>query len=268
MLTLLSPAKTLDMDTPSRVQTTTQPQMLEQSAGLVKTLRGYSKVRLGKLMKISPALADVNKARYQSWQLPFDQANARPSIQAFRGDVYIGLDADTLNGHDLRFAQNHLRILSGLYGVLRPLDLMQAYRLEMGTSLKTSRGSNLYSFWGDTITESLNADIANKRHKAVVNLASNEYFSAVKPGHLTAPLVSPVFLDEKNGEYKIISFFAKKARGAMARHLIQGRAKRLTDLAGFNGLGYAYAKGQSTDERPVFTRSAKAAQQAAEVAAA
>ena len=232
MIILLSPAKTLDTETPSRVKNATQPVFLENSAQLVETLKGYNRQKLGKLMSISDTLAETNVERYKLWQRPFDIHNARPAIQMFRGDVYVGLDADTLSRGDLTYAQKHLRILSGLYGVLKPLDLIQPYRLEMGTRLKTSEGQNLYDYWGENITQSLNAECKGRRKPLVVNLASVEYFSSVQTQLLDANLVAPVFQDEKNGKYKIISFFAKKARGAMARYLIQNRCKSLDDLRG------------------------------------
>lgn len=258
MIILLSPAKTLDTKTPSRVKKATQPIFLESSATLVDTLKGYNRKKLGKLMSISDALAATNVERYEQWQVPFDTDNARPAIQMFRGDVYVGLDADTLSRADLTFAQKHLRILSGLYGVLKPLDLIQPYRLEMGTSLKTSKGRNLYDYWGDDLTNSLNEESEGKRKPFVVNLASVEYFSAVQAKSLRADVVSPVFQDEKNGQYKIISFFAKKARGSMARYLIQNRCRSLKDLADFDLEGYQYDSRESSEGKPVFRRSAKA----------
>jgi len=258
MIILLSPAKTLDTETRSRVRTASQPQFLEQSSQLVDTLKTYSANRLGKLMSISDSLAETNAERYEQWSLPFDIQNARPCIQMFRGDVYTGLDSDTLSRADLTYAQKHLRILSGLYGVLKPLDLIQAYRLEMGTQLKNTAGKNLYDYWGTDLTDYLNEELNAQRKPFVVNLASVEYFSAVKAKSLDAPLVSPVFQDEKNGTYKIISFFAKKARGSMARYLIQNRCKKLEDLAGFNLDGYVYSAKESSEGKPVFRRSEKA----------
>lgn len=258
MIILLSPAKTLDVETRSRVRQASQPQFLEQSSQLVNTLKTYSPKKLGKLMNISDSLALTNTERFEQWHTPFDTDNARPCIQMFRGDVYTGLDADTLSRADLTFAQKHLRILSGLYGVLKPLDLIQAYRLEMGTHLKNSEGKNLYDFWGMDLTQSLNEELSAQRKPFVVNLASVEYFSAVKTSSLSAPLVSPVFQDEKDGNYKIISFFAKKARGAMARYLLLNRCKKLEDLAGFNLDGYVYSAKESSEGKPVFRRSAKA----------
>ena len=260
MLILLSPAKTLDMQTPSRVAAPTLPGFMEESEKLVKTLRRYPKGKLSDLMNISESLAELNTKRFSQWQSEFDTENARPAIQAFRGDVYVGLDADTLGKRDLNYAQKHLRILSGLYGVLKPLDLMQAYRLEMGTSLKTRRGKSLYEFWGDRITEHLNGELALQKQPLVINLASNEYFKSVNTNKLNSTLLSPVFKDEKNGQFKIISFFAKKARGAMARYLIQQRANSGKQVLEFDALGYRYDKAQSLEGQPVFLRSEKAAQ--------
>jgi len=260
MLILLSPAKTLDMQTPSRFADSTLPGFMDESEKLVKTLRRYPKRKLGELMNISDSLAELNAQRFNEWQSEFDADNSRPAIQAFRGDVYVGLDADSLGKRDLNYAQKHLRILSGLYGVLKPLDLMQAYRLEMGTSLKTRRGKSLYDFWGDSITEHLNAELALQKQQLVVNLASNEYFKSVNKKKLDGSLLSPVFKDEKNGQYKIISFFAKKARGAMARYLIQQRASTGNAVLGFDALGYRYDDEQSLEGQPVFLRSEKAAQ--------
>jgi len=260
MLILLSPAKTLDMESPARVAEPSQPGLLDESGKLVTSLRRYRKGKLSDLMKISEPLAELNVERFRAWEPPFNVDNARPAIQAFRGDVYHGLDADSLKKRDLDFAQKHLRILSGLYGVLKPLDLIQAYRLEMGTSLKTRRGKNLYDFWGERITQYLNEELDDMKQPMVVNLASNEYFKSVKSSQLTAPLISPVFKDEKNGNYKIISFFAKKARGAMARHLLLSRAKDASAVETFDGLGYLLDTKLSSAGQPVFLRSEKAAQ--------
>lgn len=235
------------------------PIFLDQSAQLIDRLRKYRKGRLGKLMKISDALAELNVSRNLEWNVPFTADNARPTIQAFRGDVYVGLDADSMTKRDLAFAQKHLRILSGLYGILRPLDLMQAYRLEMGTSLKTRRGGSLYEFWGDQLTDSLNSELVNDKQPVVVNLASNEYFKSVNHRKLNATLISPVFKDEKNGSYKIISFFAKKARGAMARYLVDERSKVADSIKGFDQLGYRYSEADSSTGKPVFLRTEKAA---------
>lgn len=205
-------------------------------------------------MDLSEKLAELNVDRYHSYQNNFTRENSRQSILAFKGDVYIGLDAQTLSKHDLNFAQKQLRILSGLYGLLRPFDLMQPYRLEMGTNLKNSRGKNLYDFWGSSLTESINEELAATGGKVVVNLASKEYFGAVKPGLLNADLISPVFLDWKNGEYKIISFFAKKARGSMARFIIRERIKSKKKLEHFAYDGYRFDPSRSVAGSPVFIR--------------
>ncbi len=266
MLILLSPAKTLDMDTPSRVSDPTQPQHLDQSAALARTLRGKSARALGELMGLSESLAALNRRRFRDWAPPFGPENARPAIEAFRGDVYAGFDVDTLERADLDAAQRHVRILSGLYGVLRPLDLMQAYRLEMGTRLSTRRGRSLYDFWGERLTDALNEELAQAGTgdgAPIVNLASNEYYKAVQPKRLIAPVVAPTFKDEKGGQYKTISFFAKRARGAMARHLVREREVSRDAVRAFTGLGYRYDARSSTDATPVFLRSAKAAERAA-----
>ena len=255
MLALISPAKTLDYDTPIALKDFSQPRFLKDSGELIDTLSPYTPKRVGNLMNLSDKLSKLNAERFKSWQTPFTPDNARQSILAFKGDVYLGLDAQTLTKRDLNFAQKNLRILSGLYGVLRPLDLMQPYRLEMGTKLKTKRGKNLYDFWGDQITESLNEECAENKHKTVVNLASIEYFSAVDSKSLDAPLITPAFLDEKNGEFKMISFFAKKARGSMARYLIQERVKTAKGVIGFDRDGYRYDSSLSTETKPVFTRT-------------
>jgi len=247
MIILLSPAKTLDFETAPRTQKVTTPAFLEESGKLVDTLKKYKPKRLGKLMSISDNLAELNVERYQAWETPFPKGVARPCIQAFRGDVYLGLDADTMSLADIKRAQNHIRILSGLYGVLKPLDMMLPYRLEMGTSLKTRRGKNLYEFWGKRITESLNDELHGFDSPLVVNLASNEYFKAVKKPLLDAPLIEPVFKDEKQSGYKVISFFAKKARGAMARYLVENKATSADHLFDFTALGYQYSKKESLD---------------------
>lgn len=260
MIILLSPAKTLDFESAPRTQQVTTPAFLEESGKLVDTLKKYKPKRLGKLMSISDNLAELNVERFEAWETPFPKGVARPCIQAFRGDVYLGLDADTMSLADIKRAQNHIRILSGLYGVLKPLDMMLPYRLEMGTSLKTRRGKNLYEFWGTRITDSLNDELQKLDSPLVVNLASNEYFKSVKKPLLKAPLIEPVFKDEKESGYKVISFFAKKARGAMARYLVENKVTHADGLLEFTGLGYKHNKKESSEGRPVFLRSAKAAQ--------
>ena len=263
MLILLSPAKTLDMDAPSRVAAPTMPAHLDESERLVRTLRGKSAKALGTLMDLSEPLAALNRQRYRDWARPFDADVARPAIEAFRGDVYAGLDVDTLDAAELDAAQRRVRILSGLYGVLRPFDLMRAYRLEMGTRLSTRRGSTLYEFWGTRLTDALNAELADGDGAPVVNLASNEYFRAVDPRALAVPVVSPVFRDGKRGEHRVISFFAKRARGAMARHLVRADDASPDAVRAFDGLGYRFDASSSTDATPVFLRDERTARAAA-----
>lgn len=255
MIVLISPAKRLDYESPVAIKDYTQPRFLDDSQALIDELSDYTPKRIGKLMSLSDSLATLNAERYQSFQLPFTPDTARQSIFAFKGDVYLGLEAETLNKRDINFAQKHLRILSGLYGVLKPLDLIQPYRLEMGTDLKNSRGKNLYEFWDTRITDSINEELTTVKSPLVVNLASNEYFRSVKPKQLGGRLVTPIFKDEKNGEYKVISFFAKKARGAMARYIIQNRIKSARALTEFDGLGYSFDAQSSTPDEPVFKRA-------------
>ena len=258
MLIVISPAKTLDFETPPKVPTFTIPDFLDDSAELIDELRSYEPYRLGDLMGISPKLADLNSNRYHNWSLPFTADNAKQSVLAFKGDVYAGLDADNLDVDDLQFAQAHLRILSGLYGVLKPLDLMQPYRLEMGTKLKNRRGKDLYDFWDDRINKILNDELAGQDSPVLVNLASNEYFKSVQAESLNARIVTPTFKEERNGEYKFISFTAKKARGLMSRYIIRNRLAEPDDLRGFDLEGYRYNDALSDTDSPVFTRSSKA----------
>ena len=232
MLMVISPAKTLDYTSPLATTEFTQPRFLEQSSQLIAVLRQLAPNELAELMKLSDKLAGLNVARFTEWQPDFNLDNARQAILAFKGDVYTGLDAQSLSAEDFDYAQQHLRILSGLYGVLRPLDLMQPYRLEMGTKLDNPKGKNLYEFWGERLTQSLNQCLAEQKSKVLLNLASNEYFKAVKPKQLDGTLINVDFKDFKNDQYKIISFYAKKARGIMARYVIQHKidsVKRLND---------------------------------------
>jgi cytoplasmic iron level regulating protein YaaA (DUF328/UPF0246 family) len=256
MLIVLSPAKTLDYESPLPSRRHTQPQFLDQSEQLNAALRTLDAAQLGKLMHISADLAELNVARNQSWAPPFSAANARPALFAFRGDVYGGLDADSFSADDLAFAQQHLRILSGLYGLLRPLDLMQPYRLEMGTRLATSAGKDLYAFWGERITQALNNALASQGDSTLVNLASEEYFSAVRPSVLEGDIVTPVFKEYRNGAWKIVSFFAKKARGQMAAWIIRERLSDVDALREFALDGYRFNKSLSKDHTLVFTRKA------------
>ncbi|MBX2878660.1 MAG: peroxide stress protein YaaA [Granulosicoccus sp.] len=254
MLIVISPAKTLDFETPPKTSKFTQPAHLDRSQTLIDTLKKKSPGNLQKLMDISPALSELNHERYHQWQTPFDPGNAKQAVLAFKGDVYTGLEAENLSSKDLAWAQNHLRILSGLYGVLRPLDLMQPYRLEMGTALKTRRGKNLYEFWRSEITEDIQTQLNAIKSNTLVNLASNEYFKSVKPRELDAQVITPAFKDWKNGDYKMISFFAKKARGQMSAWIIKNRVNDVESLANFDEDGYRFDAKQSTLDKPVFLR--------------
>lgn len=254
MLLVLSPAKSLDFESPVPEQSFTQPDFLNRSEQLIKTLRQLSPEDLSELMHISPKLAELNFQRNLNWQTPFTPDNARPAIYAFTGDVYTGLDIHSLDAGDIQYAQDHVRILSGLYGLLRPLDLMQAYRLEMGTSLKHKSNSSLYEYWGSSLAEKLNECFADTPEPVLVNLASNEYFKAVDKKKLNAQIVSPVFKDYKNGQFKIISFFAKKARGMMAAWIIRNRVDDVQQLKDFDVAGYRFSESDSTDDKPVFLR--------------
>lgn len=255
MLIVISPAKTLDFEAPPKTRKFTIPKFLDDSAELIDELRELEPHKLVDLMGISPKLADLNSNRYHEWSLPFTSRNARQSVLTFKGDVYVGLDADTLTHDELEYAQQHLRILSGLYGVLRPLDLMQPYRLEMGTKLKTRRGKDLYAFWHTRINEALNEDLKEQGDNILVNLASNEYFKSVKPERLEARVITPVFKERKNGEYRMISFFAKKARGLMSRYIIRNRIRDPEDMLGFDFEGYEYNRTLSGEDKPAFTRT-------------
>lgn len=252
MLIVLSPAKSLDLDTPSPTQEHTLPDFTARAARLVKVLRKLSPGQVGDLMQISDPLSVLNVGRYASWNA--DHADGYQAMMAFNGDVYAGLDARSLAPDAIDFAQRHLRILSGLYGLLRPLDLIHPYRLEMGTRLETSAGANLYAFWDDTITKALNKQIAATKAQALVNLASEEYFKSVKPALLKAPVITPVFEDWKGGKYKIISFHAKRARGMMARFAIENGITEAEALKDFDVDGYAFVPGDSTDTRWLFRR--------------
>lgn len=254
MLILLSPAKTLDYESTVSVSHQSEAAFLDESAMLVAALKKKTPKQLGALMGISDDLAELNHARHQDWELPMSPGDARQSVLAFKGDVYLGLVAETLTEKQLLYAQDHLRILSGLYGLLRPLDAMLPYRLEMGTRLKTKRGKDLYEFWGDRITNAVERQIEEINAKHLLNLASNEYFRSVRPKRISVPIVAPVFKDLSNGKYRVISFFAKKARGAMARWVIRNKVKTLTKLIQFDEDGYHYDEASSTELKPVFLR--------------
>lgn len=254
MLFLISPAKSLDYETPAHVTKASTPQFIAQSTELIEVLKTRSVAEIGRLMDLSESLAGLNAARYAAWSPRFTARNSKPAVLAFNGDVYDGLDAKTLDEDDLAWAQQHLVILSGLHGVLRPLDKLQPYRLEMGTALATARGRNLYEFWGDTIAEHLNTRLAADASPVIVNLASQEYFRAADRRVLKARVVECVFEDWKNGRYKVISFFAKRARGLMARHVIRQRIATPKRLETFAADGYAFDAGASAPERLVFRR--------------
>jgi uncharacterized protein len=257
VLIVVSPAKSLDYESPLATKKSTEPRLLDRSEELINVMRKKQPAEIAKLMSISDSLAQLNFDRYHDWQQPFTSENARPALLAFNGDVYDGMAAPaTFNERDFAHAQKTLRILSGLYGLLRPLDLMQPYRLEMGTKLKTAHGTNLYEYWGATITEMLIDDIAaSPGEKVLINLASTEYFSSVHPEKLGVSIVAPTFLDGKGGaDHKIVSFFAKKARGAMSGWLIRERIKSLAGLTAFTEMGYAYDAARSTPAKPVFIR--------------
>lgn len=254
MLIVLSPAKTLDYTSPLATSRYTQPELLDYSQKLITRCQQLTPAEIASLMGISDKLADLNAARFQTWQPEFSPDNARQALLAFKGDVYTGLMAEHFSEDDFDFAQQHLRILSGLYGVLRPLDLMQPYRLEMGTRLSNDAGESLYPFWGDTITHTLNQALAAQGDDVLINLASDEYFKAVKPAKLNAQLVKPVFLDEKNGKFKVISFYAKKARGLMSRFIVQNRLTHPEQLRDFDSEGYYFDAANSSASELVFKR--------------
>lgn len=254
MLSIISPAKTLDFETPPSTDQYTQPDYLEQSRELINILRGYSPQQLAELMGISNKLAGLNTARYTKWSTPFDLDNAKQAIQAFQGDVYTGLEASTFSAEDNAFAQVHLRILSGLYGLLRPLDLIQPYRLEMGTRLPSAAGKDLYAFWRDRLTRDLETAIAQSGSNILVNLAPNEYSKAIEIKRLSARVVTPVFKDAKKGQYKIISFYAKKARGLMSAWLIRNRIDSPDAIESFDIDGYRFNSAMSEGDTLVFTR--------------
>jgi cytoplasmic iron level regulating protein YaaA (DUF328/UPF0246 family) len=258
MLIVISPAKTLDYETPPVTRTHSKPELLKQSQRLINILRNYSALDLAEMMRLSMKLAELNFERYHAWKTPFNLNNAKQAALAMKGDVYTGLDAESLDAGDLAFAQDHLRILSGLYGVLRPLDLMQAYRLEMGTKLPNEQGKDLYAFWGDSITQSLNKALARQGDDILVNLASNEYFKSVRPKLLKGRIITPQFKEYKNGTYRMIGVFAKQARGLMSRYVIQHRLDDPVRLKAFDVAGYAYNGELSKENAWVFTRSASA----------
>ena len=257
MLFLLSPAKSLDYDTPlprGARQRSTEPAFVPRAAELMQHLRPLGPVQVAQLMSLSDELAALNVARYGAWTADHHGQNSRPAVLAFNGDVYAGLDVRSLTGADLSWAQDHLVILSGLYGALRPMDHLQPYRLEMGTRLSNARGADLYAYWGDTVAAYLNQRLAGERKPVVINLASQENARVARRPALAARVVDCVFEDWKDGQYKLISFFAKRARGAMARWAVQLRARSVKALQGFDSQGYAFDKAASAPDRLVFRR--------------
>ncbi len=254
MLMVISPAKTLDYESAPVTARFTQPEFLDHSQELVAQLRDFTPAQIAELMHLSDKLAGLNAARFGSWTPAFDTQNAKQALLAFKGDVYTGLDAESFTEADFDFAQQHLRMLSGLYGLLRPLDLMMPYRLEMGTKLANARGKDLYAFWGEHISEWLNQALAAQGDDVLLNLASNEYFGAVKRKVLKARIIDTEFKDLKNGQYKIISFYAKKARGLMARHVIRERLTDPQHLKDFDDQGYRFSAKDSSADKLVFLR--------------
>ena len=256
MLTIVSPAKSLDYSSPVKTKKHTEPTFLNEAEQLIGKLRTLKPADLSSLMNISDALAQENFHRYENWERPFNLKNARQAIYAFKGDVYLGLKAEEFGAADLNFAQKHLRILSGLYGLLRPLDLMQAYRLEMGRQFGVNGSKNLYEFWGSKITKALDNELDSQayKRKVLINLASNEYFSSVQSQNLDAEIITPQFKDWARGEFRVLSFFAKKARGEMAAFIIKERINSPCKLKEFNIDGYRFSKEESSDTKLVFKR--------------
>ena len=253
LVTIISPAKKLDYSPVEKNIDSTIPSLLEHSNELIKDLKSLNPQEVSSLMSLSDKLGVLNYERFQEWKTPFTKSNSKQAILAFKGDVYQGLDAESLSETELIWAQKHVRILSGLYGILKPMDLMQPYRLEMGTKFATKRGQNLYDFWNSIITEELNKNFSSDNSN-LLNLASNEYFKSINVSELKANVISPVFMDKKNGKYKIISFFAKKARGLMTRYVIKNRIEDITDIQNFEEGGYFFSEAMSEDNKPVFCR--------------
>ncbi|MCF6262214.1 MAG: peroxide stress protein YaaA [Xanthomonadales bacterium] len=254
MLLVISPAKTLDYTSPVQTKLSSQASFLDDSELLIGYMRQFSPEKISELMKVSTKIAELNFDRYQNWDKDFNKADAKQALLAFKGGVYLGLDTDSFSAADFNFAQQHLRIISGLYGLLRPLDLILAYRLEMGTKLSTDRGSNLYEFWGSSITQSLNAQLQEINSQYLINLASNEYFKALKPKELNGEIITPAFKEYKNGEYKMIGVYAKKARGLLSRYIIQHQLNEPEDIKSFDHDGYKFSQKLSQGNTWVFAR--------------
>jgi len=254
MLVLISPAKKLDFETDSPLADHSQPELISDSEKLVKAAKKLSRAKLAQTMKLSDNLAELNYQRFQAFKTPFDLGNAKQAALVFNGDTYVGLQATTLTKRDMTYAQKHLRILSGLYGVLRPLDLIQPYRLEMGARFQAPGGKDLYGFWDGRITETLNEALQSQKNKAVINCASNEYFKSVKQKDLGGPVITPVFKEIKDGQARTLGMFAKQARGAMARFMIDNRIETPDGLKAFNTNGYEYRDDLSDEKSWVYTR--------------
>ncbi len=255
MLIVISPAKTLDYETPATTSQYSQSDYLQEAQQLIERLRHYSVAEISATMAVSDKIAHLNLSRFKQWHIPFTPENSKQAVLAFKGEVYSGLDAVSLSEDDFQFAQQHLRILSGLYGLLRPLDLMQPYRLEMGRKIDTERGSNLYQFWGDIITHGINQQMKQSDSKYLINLASNEYFKSIKRPLIDGEIITPLFKEYKNGSYKIMGVYAKKARGKMSRYIIQNRISSPKELQHFTEDGYRFNPALSQANDWVFTRN-------------
>lgn len=252
MIVVLSPAKKMDFEKDTSKIAASQPVFTEQSQQIINKLKRLSRKKIGELMKLSAPLAELNYNRYQAWQLPFDEDNAKQAIYAFRGDTFIGFDADTMKKSDVNFAQKHVRILSGLHGILKPLDLIQPYRLEMGTRLPIGRNKNLYEFWKKDVVAQINSEL--DKDKTIINLASNEYFKAIDKKQLDAKVITCSFKENKGGVFKPVMIFAKQGRGSMARYIVDNRIKKVEELKGYDRNGYAFNAALSSDDEFVFTR--------------
>ncbi len=254
MLIVISPAKKLDYSSPVAAKNHSQPELLDHSAELLQGLKKLSPQNVCALMGLSDNLGALNYERFQAWDRPFTEDNAKPAILAFKGDVYQGLDADSMTDKQLEWAQGHLRILSGLYGLLRPMDLMQPYRLEMGTRFANQRGKDLYQFWGNIITDEINSLLSNAKSPVLLNLASNEYFKSVQQKNIAGRIVTPVFMDKKGDKYKIVSFYAKKARGLMSAYIIKNKITAVEGIKKFDVDGYRFNSAMTDGDSWVFTR--------------
>ncbi len=254
MITILSPAKTLDFDTEVSISDESAPLFQKEANELVKLLRDYEVDDLSKLMKVSYEIAQLNRERFANWNINGKNENSKQALLAFKGEVYRGLEAHSLNYDDLQYAQNHVRVLSGLYGVLRPLDRIQPYRLEMGTKLNNVHGNNLYEFWGNKITKQLNTDLQNQKEKVLVNLSSNEYFKSLNKKEFEGSIITPVFKEKKGNAYKVIAVYAKKARGMMTRFILENRIESPEELKAFDEGGYVFDSAMSTKKEWIFIR--------------